>query len=1057
MSTSRNRVYSGIVEQFVEYILEGKIDKAQKFLKEKIKVQQVKGETLGEKIYEKGIEMGNYSKLEKLKRHTVALLCFTSAYRLISTVKTKSELKENIAKAHFNLGVMYNEKGLLNEAEEHLRKAITNDSSFAQSYHELAMVQIKSGRPEEGRRSCLRALKIKPLYPQAYVTLGVALDDLNRPEEAERAFRSAIQMNPSLAQPYYNLGGLLSELGRLEEAEALCRRGVELGKRHPKAYHNLGLILGLARKYQEARQAFEMATEIDPCYALAYHNLGWVLRDSGKLKDAEKACRKAIELKPDFPEAYGNLGTILLDMGRMEEAEKTCRIAIELSPNDPRFYYELGRILHECILNNMKRFKDAEAALRKAIKIKGDHAEAYYTLGGVLYLEGKLEEAERVCRKAILLQPDDPNAYYNLSLTLKKVGRFHEAEKECKRAIQLDKNDPDHHSLLAAILIRMGRFEEAEKACRIAIQLNPKDFDGWYFIGKALWELGKLDEAEQMLRNAIKLKRSGAGYDLLGIILSQKGSLEKAEKVFREAIRLDPDNPRTYNNLGLTLVKMGRLKDSEEAYKRAIELNPNFAHAFCNLGGTLTDMKRFGEAERAYKRSIDLDPTLLKNASWNLGLLFFRQGILDYAIRWFSVAEEEFLKANEKKESLKTRSRILWAKGLKFWRSEDFMSATEYYNRASAILSEVGEDVLSRVLSIVSSCIALDKEYLEALRQDTLMSLRDGIKKISRNHQDILRNVCVAVFPEQTTIIAKFTCINTLLKSLIFKQVSFDHLDEARRTFRTQQFWKAVEGVNALESFVVEMRQYKRLDEISRTKEAKLLRLLRPIEILDGYLNGLIERKVRETLDHAYIYFPGSIEPTFVTPKRSEGLRKTSIHVQIKPSCERIYVDEIASFREVLKVAPHETRKLVPLTLSERKVKQSLANIIGEHFVSKDWGGEKSDLYTSHVIFDGKRIATAFLLKGPSVKRLTIDKCGKRGNQILRLVKEPASLFIVQHNGEIDSDVIELLETCVSDLATKRGVKLYYCVIDGVDTTRVLLAYEKLMHQRRRNLCSNPS
>lgn len=158
---------------------------------------------------------------------------------------------------------------------------------------------------------------------------------------------------------------------------------------------------------------------------------------------------------------------------------------------------------------------------------------------------------------------------------------------------------------------------------------------------------------------------------------------------------------------------------------------------------------------------------------------------------------------------------------------------------------------------------------------------------------------------------------------------------------------------------------------------------------------------------------------------------------------ERIYVDEIDSFEKVRRVSAKAVKDQLPLTIPEKDVKASFASIISENFVRKDWPGEKSDLYSSHVIYKGKRISTAFLLKGPSVKRLTIDKCGKRGNQILRLVKEPADLFIVQHNGEIDTDVIEFLETCVSDLSRKKNTKLYYCVIDGVDTARVLIAYSR--------------
>lgn len=162
------------------------------------------------------------------------------------------------------------------------------------------------------------------------------------------------------------------------------------------------------------------------------------------------------------------------------------------------------------------------------------------------------------------------------------------------------------------------------------------------------------------------------------------------------------------------------------------------------------------------------------------------------------------------------------------------------------------------------------------------------------------------------------------------------------------------------------------------------------------------------------------------------------------PSYQHVYVDDIDSFSKVRRIKPEDVKDLVPLGVSEEKVKFSLAEIIGEKFVPKDWPGEKSDLYSSHVAMNGKRIDAAFLLKGPSVKVLTIDKLGTRGNQILRLTKEPARLFVVQHIGKIDSDVIEHLEVSVAEQSRRRSILLYYCVMDGTDTARVLVAYKKL-------------
>lgn len=158
-------------------------------------------------------------------------------------------------------------------------------------------------------------------------------------------------------------------------------------------------------------------------------------------------------------------------------------------------------------------------------------------------------------------------------------------------------------------------------------------------------------------------------------------------------------------------------------------------------------------------------------------------------------------------------------------------------------------------------------------------------------------------------------------------------------------------------------------------------------------------------------------------------------------TCQRIYVDEVDSFERVRNVLAKDVKDL-PVEVKEKEVKEFFANTIGENFVPKDWPGEKSDLYSSHVVLKGKRISTAFLLKGPSVRKLTIDKCGKRGNQILRLVREPAQLFVIQSNGQIDTDVVSMLEICVSELSRKSDCRLYYCIIDGTDTARLLEAYD---------------
>ena len=118
--------------------------------------------------------------------------------------------------------------------------------------------------------------------------------------------------------------------------------------------------------------------------------------------------------------------------------------------------------------------------------------------------------------------------------------------------------------------------------------------------------------------------------------------------------------------------------------------------------------------------------------------------------------------------------------------------------------------------------------------------------------------------------------------------------------------------------------------------------------------------------------------------------------------------------------------------------------IIGENFHQGDWGGEMNDLVTSHLRIGGSRLRVVFLLKGNGTKgRLTIAKCGRNGDQILRLTEAPVDLYVIQHVDEIDQRVIFDLRSKV-DLKIDRGEHCKMCIIDGTDTARILRAYGKI-------------
>ena len=156
-------------------------------------------------------------------------------------------------------------------------------------------------------------------------------------------------------------------------------------------------------------------------------------------------------------------------------------------------------------------------------------------------------------------------------------------------------------------------------------------------------------------------------------------------------------------------------------------------------------------------------------------------------------------------------------------------------------------------------------------------------------------------------------------------------------------------------------------------------------------------------------------------------------------------MENIDSFKKVKEISFSQIKNIIPINLKERFIKESFAEIIGEQFIPNDWGGELCDLFTTRVLLNGKRVNAAFLLKGRGLKKkLTIADCGKNGDQINRLVKLPATLFILQHVREIDPAVLEQLEALVEKKSRSSNKTLYYCLIDGMDTAKILLAYGKI-------------
>jgi hypothetical protein len=156
-----------------------------------------------------------------------------------------------------------------------------------------------------------------------------------------------------------------------------------------------------------------------------------------------------------------------------------------------------------------------------------------------------------------------------------------------------------------------------------------------------------------------------------------------------------------------------------------------------------------------------------------------------------------------------------------------------------------------------------------------------------------------------------------------------------------------------------------------------------------------------------------------------------------------IQIADIDSFSRVGDIRSEDVEDFAnPLNLLEDIVEQIIAKIIGEVYRIKDWAGENDDMFTAQMMLHGRNVRTSFLLKGSGLKGpLKPKNLGKNGDQITRMMDQPAELFVVQHVNRVDPAVRKQLQDAVIARRVEGNEVAVGTVWDGIDTARLGVAY----------------
>ncbi|MDH5405514.1 MAG: sulfatase-like hydrolase/transferase [Candidatus Aminicenantes bacterium] len=129
------------------------------------------------------------------------------------------------AAAHSQLGLCYLQNGMLQQAEQELKRALEFNPKILEAHFNLGLVYKRLARYTEAIEAFKEVIRIKPDFADAYFHLGLAHGSLGRYNEEMEAMKSVVRIKPDYADAHYILALHYIRLGdrasALEEHEIL--------------------------------------------------------------------------------------------------------------------------------------------------------------------------------------------------------------------------------------------------------------------------------------------------------------------------------------------------------------------------------------------------------------------------------------------------------------------------------------------------------------------------------------------------------------------------------------------------------------------------------------------------------------------------------------------------------------------------------------------------------------------------------------------------------------------------------------------------------------------
>jgi protein O-mannosyl-transferase len=312
--------------------------------------------------------------------------------------------------AHYNMGMLLDLKGQLNQAIGYYSMSLQIKPQFAKAHSRLGKIAATQNKTAVAIKHYSEALKIEPSSLNDHINLGNILAQNNQIKEAIHHYQQALEIDPEYALAYFNLGNAMMVQKNYNKGVHYFKQAVRL----VPGDENMQAALERAIRYQQTeiipqehsrkKKPGRQSDSQEPV------RLGHLSMTQKNYSDAINFFNTALKPDPDNMEIIAFLGEAYMYAGELDRSMSLFMKVLQQYPSREKERNNLANMYLK-----QGKLNEAVQHYRLILKHNPDHALAHNNLGVALVRLGETEQGANSFRQALRIDPEFEGARVNLN------------------------------------------------------------------------------------------------------------------------------------------------------------------------------------------------------------------------------------------------------------------------------------------------------------------------------------------------------------------------------------------------------------------------------------------------------------------------------------------------------------------------------------------------------------------------------------------------------------------------------------------------------------------